>query len=581
MLLKFAKKTISSYNRVCFISISRMTGQQIWLLIWWLGMFLFGTYVFEEAINYLVTRNFKNLLKNTTNNLIKSISTGLLVTSVLQSSSVVSLIVLSFVGAWIIGLNSAVGIILWTNIGAPLTDIVLGNLGLKFSLVNIALPMIWIAGIWLLIFVRHIRFRQICKIVIGLWLIFLGLGYMKDSMIALSSVVDFGQYINLSIFVYFVVGLFVTLLMQSSSATVVLVLTATSTGIVDYRMWIFLIMWAFLGTTITAVLWAIGPDQIKKQVAFSHVFFNVFSAIIGFLLFPWIVDLLKFWFKDVVIGLSVFAIWFKIFCVLLLTPFVSIFTRFLKKLFPEKQTVLNLSIEKVSPDVTDVALISIKKDCVKLLKKVFVYIMHVWDVDEKELLKWSQWYKLDDVLSKQKEFAQESLDQQYRVIKAIEESLISFGAQIKKHTSKITDIQEVSTIYRIVWSTVYAAKYMKDVSDNIRNLEGNNNIWLYNQYKYFRWVLVKLYKDISWVIDDKYSDEIVHEIVMMMKEIKSTDDGFLTSLTKELNKEKINKLDLSDLLHVNRYVYLSSVSLLDAVKDLLLRPNEKEVLEQI
>jgi hypothetical protein len=93
--------------------------------------------------------------------------------------------------------------------------------------------------------------------------------------------------------------------------------------------------------------------------------------------------------------------------------------------------------------------------------------------------------------------------------------------------------------------------------------------------------LVKLYKDISWVIDDKYSDEIVHEIVMMMKEIKSTDDGFLTSLTKELNKEKINKLDLSDLLHVNRYVYLSSVSLLDAVKDLLLRPNEKEVLEQI
>jgi len=59
---------------------------------------------------------------------------------------------------------------------------------------------------------------------------------MKDSMIALSSVVDFGQYINLSIFVYFVVGLFVTLLMQSSSATVVLVLTATSTGIVDYRM---------------------------------------------------------------------------------------------------------------------------------------------------------------------------------------------------------------------------------------------------------------------------------------------------------------------------------------------------------
>lgn len=97
---------------------------------------------FEESIGFLVTRNFKNLLKTATDTLFKAIGTGTFVTAVLQSSSVVSLITLAFVGAGVIALPNALGVILGANIGAPLTDILLGNLGLKFSLSAIALPLI-------------------------------------------------------------------------------------------------------------------------------------------------------------------------------------------------------------------------------------------------------------------------------------------------------------------------------------------------------------------------------------------------------------------------------------------------------
>jgi len=138
--------------------------------------------------------------------------------------------------------------------------------------------------------------------------LFLGLGYMKDSMMSLATMVDFSQYINFSVFFYFFVGFVVTLIMQSSTATIVLVLTAASSGIIGYHMGIPLIMGAFLGTTITAVLGAIGPNPLKKQVAFSHVFFNLFSVILGFIFLPVLVPFLNDWFPDIVFGLSVFAI---------------------------------------------------------------------------------------------------------------------------------------------------------------------------------------------------------------------------------------------------------------------------------
>ena len=110
-------------------------------------------------------------------------------------------------------------------------------------------------------------------------------------MVGIAALVDLSQYVHYSIFVYFVVGFVVTMIMQSSTATIVLVLAAASSKIVDYHMGIPLIMGAFLGTTMTAVLGAMGPHPLKKQVAFSHVFFNLFSVVLGFLFFPLIVRL--------------------------------------------------------------------------------------------------------------------------------------------------------------------------------------------------------------------------------------------------------------------------------------------------
>lgn len=556
-----------------------MTREQIWLLVGWLWMFLFGTMAFEEAISFLVTKNLKNLLRTATKNLISSISTGFFATSILQSSAVVSLIAVSFVGAGIIWLENAIGIILGTNIGAPLMDIVLGNLGLKFSLSSIALPMIGIAGFAFLIFARYWKIKNFSRAIVWLGLIFLGLWFMKDSMMVLSASVDFGQYVSLSSIAYFGIGFLVTVLMQSSSATIILVLTAASSGIVDYRMGIPLIMGAFLGTTLTVVLWSLGPNALKKQVAFSHVFFNLFSVILGLLCLPLIVLLFENSFEDVVLGLSVFAIWFKIIWVILISPFVWYFTRFLQKTFPVKETKLWLSLEQVDPKIPDAALVAMKQDTSKLLKKVFAYILHVWSIDEKILLKHRM--TLDKILSAQKNSDENSLQQEYALIKMMEESLVAFGVQIKRHSMKIADVTMIDEYYSVITSAVLAAKYMKDIAHNVLVFEEQSTWWLAKQYDIFRSMLVNLYVVISEVIDGKESDEMLKKMLSLVQDIKSVDQEFMVSLTKEFSKDKVRKFDLSDILHVNRYVYLSSLSFVDAIKNLYLQSTEKKVFDEL
>lgn len=556
-----------------------MSWQEISYLVGGLWMFLFGVSLFEDAIKNLATKSFRNLIKNATNTLFKSIGTGVSATAILQSSAVVSLMAVSFVGAGVLDFSHAIWIILWTNIWAPIADIVLGNLWLRFSLSSLALPLIGLSSLFLLIFSKSTKLKNIFKIFIGLWLLFLWLGYMRDSMLSLASSVDLLQYINLPLFIYFLLWLVLTILMQSSSATIVLVLTAASSGIIDYRMWIPLILWAFLWTTLTVVLWSLGWNYLKKQVAFSHVFFNLFSVILWFIFFPIIVVALQAITFNTIVWLSIFAIWFKILCVLIVTPFIWLFVRFLQKLFPEKKTILWLAIDNVSPNVIDASFLAIHNDSIFLIKKVFKYILNIWLIDEKEVLKKNG--KKISLIDKEYCIDIEKLDQQYVFIKKIEQSLIGFSTNVKRNSLSWKDIDQMSSYFLIISNIVYAAKYMKDIRQNIENLQMNSDVWFQNRYKEFRGVLIELYKNISEVIDGKHDNELLQHIVVLLKKIHMVDQDFLNSFSQATVKTKSEQLALSDLLHINRSFYLSSVSLVSSLQDLFLSKDQKLILEEL
>jgi len=122
-------------------------------------------------------------------------------------------------------------------------------------------------------------------------------------------------------------------------------------------------------------------------------------------------------------------------------------------------------LEQVDPKIPDAALVAMKQDTSKLLKKVFAYILHVWSIDEKILLKHRM--TLDKILSAQKNSDENSLQQEYALIKMMEESLVAFGVQIKRHSMKIADVTMIDEYYSVITSAVLAAKYMKDIAHNV------------------------------------------------------------------------------------------------------------------
>lgn len=544
-------------------------------------MFLFWLNIFEEAIKNISTKNFKKVLRKYTNTNFKAIFTWAFTTAILQSSGVVSLILLAFVGAGFLSLQNAVWVIIWTNIWAPLSDVILWSIWLKFDTKIISMVLIWFSWIFLIMFWKKNLLKNIFKLTFGLGLLFLWLGYIKESVMSISSSFDFEAYKTLWNFVYFIIWLFLTFMMQSSTAMIIIVLALASTGIIGFDIWISLIMGAYLWTTFTAVIGSLGWKQIKKQVAFSHVFFNLFLVIIWFVFFDLIVYFFNsvFWFSyDLVWRLSIFAVWFKIFGAILILPFIKQFTLFIRKIIPEEKTEYDLDIEKIEWNVFDVCVLAMKQDTISLLKRIFRYNMNVFDIDEQTILE--KWFELNKVFKYEKEFDDEFLDQEYKTIKAIEEKIIKYWLDIK-HMLKQDENISLNDIYNIIWNAVYSAKYMKDVRLNVQNIHESENEFIHKKYNEFRKVLIWLYKWISQVIDGVDNKEIFDQIIEAIEYIKSNDAKFLSNISKDLLSQKMDEFELSWLININRYLYLSSTSIIFAVRDLFLDQNEKKFLERV
>src|SRR5210317_599126 len=175
----------------------------IWKLIAGLGIFLIGMYMLEDAIKILSGKAFRRMIRLYTNGRFRSIGSGTLVTAILQSSSAASLMVLAFVGAGVMSMENAIGVIMGTNIGTTCTAWIVAILGFKVKIESFALPLIGIGAVLMIIFGTTSRIFQVSRLFIGFGFLFLGLDYMKVSVenftqgFDLSHVPDYGPWLYL------------------------------------------------------------------------------------------------------------------------------------------------------------------------------------------------------------------------------------------------------------------------------------------------------------------------------------------------------------------------------------------------
>jgi phosphate:Na+ symporter len=253
-------------------------------LIGGLGLFLYGMRILSDGLQKIAGDRMRRILGALTDNRLIGMLIGMAVTALIQSSTATTVMVVGFVNAGLMSLLQAIGVVIGANIGTTVTAQLIA-----FKVARFALPAIGI-GVGLRLFVKQPRWQHVGEVILGFGLVFFGLAVMKDAFDPLRGNPEF-QQLFLSVgsnpLLGVLAGAAVTMLVQSSSATIGLTIAMATTGLLSYEASLALILGENIGTTITANLAALGTCLAARRAALAHLLFNTIGVAYVLLLLPW------------------------------------------------------------------------------------------------------------------------------------------------------------------------------------------------------------------------------------------------------------------------------------------------------
>ena len=263
---------------------------QLLTLLGALGMFLYGMNMMSSGLQKAAGNRLRNLLSAMTSNYFKGVMTGLGITSIIQSSSATTVMVVGFVNAALLTLDQAIGVIMGANIGTTVTAWLISLLGFKMDISVLAVPLMAVG--FIMSIAKSEKYKNISEFIIGFSLLFLGLSLMKNSVPDLRETPEILSFIQQwtgygfgSVIIFLVFGTILTLILQSSSATMALTLIMMSLGWIPFDMAAAMVLGENIGTTITANIAAAVGNPNARRAALAHTFFNIFGVIWALILF--------------------------------------------------------------------------------------------------------------------------------------------------------------------------------------------------------------------------------------------------------------------------------------------------------
>ncbi|MDR0376756.1 MAG: Na/Pi cotransporter family protein, partial [Spirochaetaceae bacterium] len=309
-----------------------------------LCLFLYGMKVMSDGIQQAAGDRLQRALNFMTKNRFIGVITGAVVTTIIQSSSATTVMVVSFVNAGLLTLTQSIGVIMGANIGTTTTAWVVSLIGFKIDISAIALPAV---GIGFIMGAAKWKYRDLGIAFLGFGFIFLGLQFLTsalptvdpESLAFIRRISDLGL---VSVLIAVAVSTGVTLLMHSSAATITLIIALAFGNVIAFKMAAAMILGANIGTTIDAILAAIGTRIAARQTALVHVLFNVVGSLVALVFFRpllFLVEVLVPGSADgptIAAHLAMFHTVFNVFCTLAFLPFVSQFAALVSFLIKEK-----------------------------------------------------------------------------------------------------------------------------------------------------------------------------------------------------------------------------------------------------
>ena len=510
-----------------------------------IAIFIIGMFFMQDGFKQLSGGILEKLLEKFTSNTLYAILTGFLSTSVVQSSTIITLIVVSFLSAELLTLVQAVGIVFGSNIGSTTTAWIVSSLGVDVKISTYAFPML-VFGV-VLRFFKSNGVKGTGNVLLGLGFIFLGISYMKDGFDIMKNSIDLASYAMegyLGIIVYILIGILITVVIQSSAATLAIVITALNADSITYVNAIALAIGANVGTTLTTILASFASNENGKRVALIHFLFNLISATFITILIYQFIDLTDFIAPFLGVSdnnygmkLALFHTIFSVTGVILLTPAISLLVKLSEKLIQKKVSsaskpkYLNQSVLS-NPDAS---LAALRKEIINLYENCQKAMLHALNIHTTGLTRET----LKVQLAKELTIIDTDIDEIYQKnLKALYSEIVKFSSFAQEN---MFDFQhkKVDELKRAAVLLVEVLRDTRDIQKNVNFYLKSKNEYIKEEYNILRKELAEMLIDINTLSMLENDSDQLTQFELIKTELAHNDLASSEELDTLIREDKI------------------------------------------
>jgi phosphate:Na+ symporter len=485
----------------------------------------------------------------------------------------VSLMVLAFVGAGVISMKNAMAVILGANVGTTLDSWLVATLGFKVNIDVVAYPVICIGG-FLLAFFHHKKIiKHSAYFLLGFGLLFIGLSFMKTAMESQMHSFDLSGYAGRSLLVFLLIGFTITLIVQSSSVTMALTLSALNAGAIDFPQAATIVLGSETGTTIKIFLSALGGNPSKKRLALGNFIFNACMTIFAFVFLRSLLFLISdiFSIHDPLIGLVTFSTLINLISILIFLPLLPPFTKFLDRFFRNNNASVTAFITDANIAEPGTALDLFGKETEYFILNSMLFNLEQFKI-KADLLKGHPSFEL---INERKRIVLKNQEEKYAFLKELQGELQMFYLKLRSEL-KNEESSELSQLISSVRSSMHAVKSLKDIGNNINNLRHSSKDIKFLFFNNYQKETEYLYRELSALMRSEKKIGI-KEFQVLYDRIHTNFNSSLHNFYKEVQFTDVEGSDITTVINFNRELFTSNKAILMAVKDFVL--SEKQALE--
>ncbi|MBV1924426.1 MAG: Na/Pi cotransporter family protein [Flavobacteriaceae bacterium] len=570
-----------------------------------LGLFLFGMKVMSDALMDLAGDKMRKILATMTSNRFLGIFTGFFITSIIQSSSATTLMVVSFSNASLLTLTESISVIMGANIGTTITAWLITILGFKVSMSAIALPLVGLG--FAFTFAKKPTIKNWGIFIIGFSILFIGLQFLKDAVPDIKQnpeILEFlTQYTDLgfwSVLIFLFIGTLLTVIIQSSSATMALTLIMTAQGWIPFELAAAMVLGENIGTTITANLAAVVANYHAKRTARAHLMFNIIGVIWLLIVFYPFLKLVgrvaEYTGSEspylsaaaIPVAISLFHTIFNITNTFLLLWFIKPIARVVERIVPIKLDVLKEVDEPkfLTKDITkypETLIVSLENESKFLFKNaIFEIVSHALNIHREDI---KSDKKIKNIVKESKEDLKTKVDELYYTkVKNIYGQIISYATKGQSRL-KLTEEQN-----NHISEIKVANRKMIEIIRNVHNLSRKDTIYntsdnklVQKEYKKFKKRIIKVLRVIYLFRkgDEETKEQHFERLLKLKNDAMLGIEGQSNKSINKLISENLVTVDIGSTLvndndNVNDIIkkLIAIAELLYSEKDTLLEKEE-------